>query len=80
VNDPVSVWDGELTLSGVTLHVHVLEDGRRIIDAADVVALWEAWDAGVIPDEGEAAALQRWISGGPHDDPPGTASSQERKD
>ncbi len=29
---PVSVWQGEMRLLGVVLHLHVLDDGTRIIE------------------------------------------------
>lgn len=61
--DPVSVWQGKLHLSGVTLHVHVLSDGRRIIEAAGLEALLEAWGRGVPVDEAEVAAFSRWQRG-----------------
>ena len=63
MSDPVSVWQGELTMSGVTLHVHVLSDGSRIIEAADLEALMAAWARGVPVDEEEAAAFARWQQG-----------------
>jgi len=63
-SDPVSVWQGEFTMSGVTLHCHVLDDGTRIIEAADVQALMDAWAAGADVDEEEAAAFARWQRGG----------------
>lgn len=63
MSEPVSVWRGELRLSGITLHLHVLNDGRRIIEAADVEALMEAWSRGVPVDEDEAAAFARWQRG-----------------
>jgi len=62
--DPVAVWSGELTLSGVTLHVHVLGDGKRIIDAADFAALMEAWGTGAEIDQAEVEAFARWQRGG----------------
>lgn len=64
MSDPVSVWQGELTMSGVTLHVHVLDDGTRIIEAADMNALFEAWGRGAHLDKAEAAAFARWQRGG----------------
>jgi len=63
VSVPVSVWQGELSLSGVTLHVHVLDDGTRIIEADDMAALLEAWQRGIPVDEAEAAAFARWQRG-----------------
>lgn len=64
MSDPVSVWQGELSMSGVTLRVHVLSDGSRVIEAADLEALIEAWGRGVPVDEDEAAAFARWQRGG----------------
>jgi hypothetical protein len=61
--DPVSVWQAELSMSGVTLHVHVLSDGTRIIEADDLAALMEAWERGVPVDEAEAAAFAHWQRG-----------------
>ena len=63
MSDPASVWQGELSMSGVTLHVHVLSDGSRVIEAADLEALIAAWARGVPVDEGEAAAFARWQRG-----------------
>ena len=63
MSEPVSVWQGELSLCGVTLHLHVLDDGTRIIEAADVKALVEAWARGVEADDDEAAAFARWQAG-----------------
>ena len=50
-------------MSGVSLHVHVLSDGQRIIEAGDVAALMKAWESGVPVDEAEAAAFARWQRG-----------------
>ena len=61
--EPVSVWQGELSMSGVSLHVHVLSDGQRIIEAADMAALMKAWESGAAVDEAEAAAFARWQRG-----------------
>lgn len=65
--EPVSVWQGELRMSGVTLHLHVLSDGTRIIEAADLEALLEAWAQGAPLDAAEAAAFARWQGGGGND-------------
>lgn len=61
--DPVAVWSGELQMSGVTLHVHVLDDGTRIIDADDFHALFEAWGQGAEVDPAEVGAFARWRGG-----------------
>jgi len=60
---PVSVWSGEMHLLGVTLHLHVLDDGTRIIEAGDMVALMEAMGSGGPVDEDEMAAFARWQRG-----------------
>lgn len=61
--EPVSVWQGEMIISGVVLHLHVLDDGTRIIEAVDVEALMNAWARGVPVLEEEAAAFARWQRG-----------------
>lgn len=61
---PVSVWQGEMRLLGVTLHCHVLDDGTRIIEAQDMAALLEAMERGGRADEDEMAAFARWMRGG----------------
>jgi len=62
---PVSVWQGEFRLFGVTLHCHVLDNGMRIIEAADLEALLEAMESGgVLPiADDEIAAFARWQRG-----------------
>ena len=65
---PVSVWQGEMTLLGVKLHFHVLNDGTRIIEAEDMVALLEAMGGGGPADEDEIAAFARWQQGEPSHD------------
>jgi hypothetical protein len=62
--DPVAVWSGELTMCGVTLHIHVLDDGRRIIDAADFEAFFRAMESGAEMSQAEAEAFARWERGG----------------
>lgn len=64
---PVSVWQGELQMCGVTLRVHVLDDGTRIIEAADLEAFFEALANGADFGEEEAAAFARWQRGGSDD-------------
>lgn len=54
-----------MTLFGVVLHLHVLDDGTRIIEAQDMVALLEAMEGGGLVDEDEIAAFARWQRGGP---------------
>jgi hypothetical protein len=64
---PVSVWQGEFRLLGVVLHVHVLDNGMRIIEAPDMMALLEAMERGGPVDEDEVAAFARWQRGGERD-------------
>ena len=61
--DPVSVWQGELNLLGVTLHVHVLDNGQRIIEAEDMRAFMEAMASGGEVDQNEVTAFARWLRG-----------------
>jgi len=68
--EPAAVWSGELSLSGVTLHVHVLGDGTRIIDVDDLQALMRAWEDGAMPDGAEVEAFARWRAGEPLPDLP----------
>lgn len=66
MTEPVSVWQGEMTLLGVTLHLHVLDDGTRIIEAADVAAFMEAMQRGrtlTEADELAVARFARWQRG-----------------
>jgi hypothetical protein len=60
---PVSVWSGEMRLFGVTLHLHVLEDGTRIVEAQDMAALMEAMEQGAPVDGDEMGAFARWLRG-----------------
>lgn len=41
---PTAVSSSEITLFGVTLHCHVLDDGQRIIEAEDVSRLFAAME------------------------------------
>jgi hypothetical protein len=46
-----------VTISGVTLHIYELKDGLRVIDAAEIAALFQTWSNGApLPQELEAAA------------------------
>lgn len=58
-NLPRTIAEGALTTSGVTLRTYVLEDGRRIINADDLAALFGAWGASdtPAPTEEETRAL-----------------------
>ena len=61
---PASVWQGEMTLLGVTLRLRVLDDGKRIVEAEDMAALLEAMEHGAHADGDEMAAFARWLRGG----------------
>ena len=41
---PKSIHSSEITVFGVTLHCHVLDNGMRIIDQEDVDRLFSALD------------------------------------
>jgi hypothetical protein len=57
---PVSVWSGEFTLFGVTLHCHVLDNGQRIIDADDIAKLLSAEP--IDPDHADMDDLQELLA------------------
>ena len=52
---PRAVWEGTFTLMGVPLRCYTLADGRRIINADDVAALFEHMGGG---DDIDPQALQ----------------------
>ena len=63
---PTAIHSSTLTIWGVELHVHVLDDGRRIIEAEDVRRLFAKWsEPGVVVTQEEADALARAIKGLP---------------
>jgi hypothetical protein len=37
---PKAIYEGEFTLFGVTVHAAVLDDGRRVINAEDLLKLY----------------------------------------
>lgn len=39
---PKSIWSGSFFIGGIELHCHVLDNGKRIIEAQDVDALFNA--------------------------------------
>lgn len=54
-----------LTVGGLTLRVHVLDDGRRIIDAEDMAKFYEALGRlDFEPTEAELVELGRFARGG----------------
>ena len=58
-----AVHEGSFTIAGVIVRTYVLSDGRRIMDADDVAALFEAMGAGASPTIEEAEAFARWRAG-----------------
>jgi hypothetical protein len=64
---PKSIASSEIQLFGVTLHCHVLDNGQRIIDAADIEKLFEAMEIdGSREAQSEAMeALARFCRGVP---------------
>ena len=57
---PHAVWSGTFVVWGVTLHAHVLSTGERVIDAADVDALFARRG---LDDAGDLEAMMRWQQG-----------------
>lgn len=65
---PQAVWEGAFTIFGVKLKCYVLDDGRRILDADDVAALFDAMGDPKTEEEcvafaGEIDRLAMWIKG-----------------
>jgi hypothetical protein len=64
---PSAVWSGEFVLFGVPLKCHVLNDGRRIIDAESIEDLMRAMatqgEQSLEEMEREVAAFARWMRG-----------------
>ena len=52
-----------VTISGVTLHVFELNDGLRVIDAAEIAALFQTWSNGPAPLPQELEAAAQFIKG-----------------
>jgi hypothetical protein len=63
MNVPESTHSSTLNIMGVELVVHVLDDGRRIIEAEGLHQLIEAMSDGVELSEDEAAELARAVRG-----------------
>jgi hypothetical protein len=49
-----------LTILGVTLRCYLDASGRRVYDAADVLALMEAWGDGATVSEEDRRAFAEW--------------------
>lgn len=61
---PHAIGEGELFLCGIRIRTAVLDDGRRIINAEDVHALFAAMQSGISPSPEEAHAYAMWSHGG----------------
>ena len=64
MSDPVSIWSGSFRLFGVDIDCHVLDDGRRIIEAQSMAKLLHAMEHGgqdVNPNE--VARFAKWQKG-----------------
>lgn len=57
---PVAVWSGEI----MGVKVHVLDDGRRIIDAEDMMGLFLGDRLGDIDLEEFGRRFKEWADGG----------------
>lgn len=61
---PKAIWQGTFKLLGIELQCHVLDDGRRIIEASSMERLLEAMATGEHElDPIEFAAFSRWQRG-----------------
>lgn len=62
---PVSVWSGSFRIGELELKCHVLSDGRRVMEADSIAALFEAGSYGGerCNTEEEMADLVRWLGG-----------------
>ena len=63
-NLPTAVWTGAFTIFGVEVKCHVLDDGRRIIDADSIGKLLAAMElpSGSV-EPGDLEAFARWKRG-----------------
>ena len=62
-----SVWEGTMSVLGVELKCHVLNDGQRVIEAKSLDRLFNAMADGDYQYEGneaETEAFFRWMKGG----------------
>lgn len=60
---PKSIAQSEIVLFGVTLHLHVLDNGQQIIDSNDMARLFEAMEIG---DSEAMDVLARFCRGASH--------------
>ena len=60
---PEPVYQGSISIMGVELKVHVLDDGRRIIESESFVDFCEALGKGPKPTTEEIETLARFMKG-----------------
>ena len=59
---PKAIWEGKVSICGITLRCYVLDDHRRIFNADDVAKFFQViGDGGLMPTEQEAMKLVKWI-------------------
>jgi hypothetical protein len=61
---PVSTYQGELTVLGVTLRMHVLDDGTRVIEKGGIDELFATMAEDPL-DQDDADRLAKFIKGPP---------------
>lgn len=60
---PQAIAQSEMQIGGIAMRVYNLDDGRRIIDADDVHAFFQALEAGLTPDADEMIAFAQVLRG-----------------
>lgn len=60
---PTAVWSGSFNLFGVSVNCHVLDDGRRIIDADSFREMLDAMHSGNVPQEESLMEFAKWLKG-----------------
>ena len=60
---PQAIWSGTFTVFGVEMKCHVLNDGRRVIEAESLEKLFEVWAAGEAVPLGDINDFARWQQG-----------------
>lgn len=59
---PAAVETREAVFGGITLRLHYLDDGQRVIEAEGMDRMARAMQAGTFP-RAEAARAMRWVKG-----------------
>jgi len=62
-NLPRSISTGEVSIMGITLRVHQLDNGQRIIEASDFERFMQALAEGTPMTQEEAQELARHLKG-----------------